>query len=397
MTSKRSRATASAAPGRTGAEQRTDDLKQIRGVGPAAERRLHKAGIRTFAQLAALSPDRLAALAVGLSARRIAQENWIGQARQLAHLQARTPARKSAAKKTSTRSRKSATPHIVRQHYATFTVELLLDESNDVRRTRCVHIQSGERDTWAGWTEARLVSFVVKHAGLRVPGVPTPGPPTQPEAALPATMIAQPILPPVPEAGLAPVQALEVEARHGVTGGEEETLPRQVEALRGPLAAPITSAQGDARRPAETFQGEAESTHLAQGGREQLGGVLRLFEFAVMSTDSDQPRHMLPAGALFRVRLSLDLTNVAGSPDVPLDCVTSVYAKRLGGGKRQIFGEAHAAIKLSDKVTVEIGGLTLSPGLYRLEASVRINLLTLRSQAPTGLTAMSDGGLLQIY
>jgi hypothetical protein len=150
-------------------------------------------------------------------------------------------------------------------------------------------------------------------------------------------------------------------------------------------------------RPAETIQGEAEITHLAQGGREELSGVLRLFEFAAMSTDSDQPCRVLPAGALFRVRLNLDLSDVAGPPNAPLDCMTSVYAKRVGGGPRQTLGEAHDAIKLSDKITVEMGGLTLSPGLYRLEALVRIDLPALDSQAPAGLTAMLSGGLLQIY
>jgi len=359
MTSKPSRAAAAAAQGKAATEQRADDFKQIHGIGPAAERRLRQAGIRTLAQIAALSPDRLAALSPGLSSRRIAQENWIGQARRLAHVQVRNPARKRAARKRSTKPRKRATLRIERQHYATFTVELLLDESNDVRRTRCAHVQSGAGDTWAGWIEARLVSFVVEHAGLRVPGLSVPVSPSQPEAALTTTATVRPIPPPTPEASPTFAQAPKMETRSG--------------------------------------EPEAESTRLAQGSREELRGVLRLFDLAAMTTDNDQPCRVLPAGKPFRVRLSLDLTGVVRPLHVPLDCTTSIYAKRLGGDLRQLIGDARDAIKPSDKVTVQVLGLALPPGLYRLEAVVRINLPALASQAPAGLTAMSSGGLLQIY
>ena len=359
MTSKPSRATAVTAQDKVAAEQRADDLKQIHGIGPAAEQRLRQAGIRTLAQIAALSPDRLAALSPGLSSRRIAQENWIGQARRLAHVQVRNPARKRAARKRSTKPRKRATPRIERQHYATFTVELLLDESDDVRRTRCAHVQSGARDTWAGWIEARLVSFVVEHAGLRVPGLSVPTSPSQPEAALTTTATVRPIPPPTPEAIPAFAQAPKMETR------SEEP--------------------------------EAESTCLVQGTKQELRGGLRLLDLAAMAPDSDQPCRVLPASKPFRVRLSLDLTGVARPPDVPLDCTTSIYAKRLGGDLRQLIGDARNAIKPSNKVTVQVFGLTLPPGLYRLEAVVRINLPALGSQAPAGLTAMSSGSLLQIY
>jgi hypothetical protein len=47
-----------------------------------------------------------------------------------------------------------------RQHYSTFVVELLLDEHNDVRRTRVVHVQTGIEKKWAGWDEERLLAFL---------------------------------------------------------------------------------------------------------------------------------------------------------------------------------------------------------------------------------------------
>jgi hypothetical protein len=64
-----------------------DDLKLINGIGPAVENRLNLVGIFRFAQLATLSPADIAASVsdlAGLSAERIAKQDWIGQARRLA-------------------------------------------------------------------------------------------------------------------------------------------------------------------------------------------------------------------------------------------------------------------------------------------------------------------------
>jgi predicted flap endonuclease-1-like 5' DNA nuclease len=62
-------------------------LTLIKGIGPEIKTRLHNAGILTFAQLSASSPEKIAAVVAGLSAKRIAKENWIGQARKLASRQ----------------------------------------------------------------------------------------------------------------------------------------------------------------------------------------------------------------------------------------------------------------------------------------------------------------------
>ncbi len=44
--------------------------------------------------------------------------------------------------------------------YATFVVELLLDEHGNVRRTRVVHVQTGAEQRWAGWDQERLLVFL---------------------------------------------------------------------------------------------------------------------------------------------------------------------------------------------------------------------------------------------
>ncbi|MFW2406010.1 MAG: helix-hairpin-helix domain-containing protein [Gammaproteobacteria bacterium] len=64
----------------------TDNLKKIRGIGPALERRLHKHGIRRYEQIAELSEHDLIEIAEQLAiAPNLAQrDRWIEQARDLA-------------------------------------------------------------------------------------------------------------------------------------------------------------------------------------------------------------------------------------------------------------------------------------------------------------------------
>ena len=163
MASTHSHAVTAALP--AGAEEFT----LIKGIGPGIAGHLYEAGIHTFAQLAALSPAEVAALLpsfAGLSAERISKQDWIGQARALASTHEREIV--EAPQETATLTG--------RQHYATFTAQLLLDEGNDVRRIRVVHIQTGVEKTWADWDGERLVRFLVEQAPLHLP-------PTEPALA----------------------------------------------------------------------------------------------------------------------------------------------------------------------------------------------------------------------
>jgi predicted flap endonuclease-1-like 5' DNA nuclease/cytoskeletal protein CcmA (bactofilin family) len=60
-----------------------DDFTALRGIGPTFDRRLKEAGIRTFAQLAALTPEEAADI-IGWPSQRILSDNLLGQARRLA-------------------------------------------------------------------------------------------------------------------------------------------------------------------------------------------------------------------------------------------------------------------------------------------------------------------------
>ncbi|MFX0544317.1 50S ribosomal protein L21 [Roseovarius sp. S1116L3] len=61
-----------------------DDLKQLSGVGPALEKKLHEAGVTSFAQIAAWTDSDVAEMDEKLSFKgRIEREGWIEQAKEL--------------------------------------------------------------------------------------------------------------------------------------------------------------------------------------------------------------------------------------------------------------------------------------------------------------------------
>lgn len=135
------------------------NFTRIKGIGDSIEKRLHAAGILTYSQLAMMTPQELAAIfsdMPGLSAERIAEKDWIDQARQL------------AIELGENGEELEMTNGETRQHYAVFTVELLLDEENAVRRTRVIHVQNQKESSWAGWEEARLIQFFNESAALNI-------------------------------------------------------------------------------------------------------------------------------------------------------------------------------------------------------------------------------------
>jgi len=63
-----------------------DDLKQIRGIGPAFERELKRLGVRTFEQIAGWTASDIEEIAPKIKARRerIYREDWVSKAAELA-------------------------------------------------------------------------------------------------------------------------------------------------------------------------------------------------------------------------------------------------------------------------------------------------------------------------
>ena len=72
-----------------------DDLTQISGVGPVSVKKLHALGVTTFAQIAAWTPDDVAAMDEKLNFKgRIDRDDWLKQAAELAKAKLRIDSRK---------------------------------------------------------------------------------------------------------------------------------------------------------------------------------------------------------------------------------------------------------------------------------------------------------------
>jgi len=171
-------------PKSTPAGHAGDDFQRIQGIGAGIDRRLHDAGILTYQDLAASTPERIAASlggVAGLSSARIASRDWAGQASRLAGPAA------------------PALPSEPDQHYASFHIELLLDVDDTVRRTKVRHHQSATDETWAGWDEDRLLALLRGHIPLMASPLPAEAADQRssiasaaPEPALPAPSGDQP-------------------------------------------------------------------------------------------------------------------------------------------------------------------------------------------------------------
>lgn len=152
-----------------------DDFKKINGIGATIEGHLHQADVLTYAQLAELSPQEIVNLladVISVTPERITEQDWVGAAHQLAKEQ------------EETWSLSSPAPQDERQRYATFKIELLINEENQVRRTLIEHVQNDDMDKWAGWDENRILSFLQKEADLQL---------VAPEVALPEMAAEKPI------------------------------------------------------------------------------------------------------------------------------------------------------------------------------------------------------------
>jgi hypothetical protein len=126
-----------------------DDLTRIRGLSSKAAQRLGEAGIRTYAGLASLSPDKIVARLgadSGVTVEHIVKRDWIGQATRL------------AAKPTEERGLRATS----------YIVELFLDATNRVKGTKVHHVQSLDEEAWEDWDEARLLAFFTRRPELRL-------------------------------------------------------------------------------------------------------------------------------------------------------------------------------------------------------------------------------------
>jgi len=294
-----------------------DDFKKIDGIGRVLERRLWDAGILTYSDLGQRTPEEIAALlppTAGISAERIASQNWTGQARELAE----HPPEAS----------------VPRQHYAAFHVEFLLESDNSVRGTRVHHHQTDVRDAWAGWDEEKLLTFLRD----RIP-LPAAAPPAG--APGPESAQTQPGEPAQAQPG-EPAQAQPGEPAQAQAGDQEAGNAEPASAGQPPAPAPSWLPSWS----------------------------LSIEELAPIR--DGQPSHTLPSGEPHSVRLTMRI-DAAGTPvHDSFDFSAVIAARRFAGHDRLPVGTTHGTVRAGDPVSVEVTGPALPTDLYRLVATVDI-------------------------
>ena len=129
----------------------TTNFRQIKGITQLSEARLHRAGIKTFDELASLQPEEiLAALGhpKGITVKQIIEQDWIGQARKL------------SGKKTINNGSIESEG---------FIVNLFLSRTKQVHSTQVLHVNSDVGEKWDGWDSQRLLDFITNRAGVELP------------------------------------------------------------------------------------------------------------------------------------------------------------------------------------------------------------------------------------
>jgi hypothetical protein len=351
-------------------QRQADDFKLIRGIKAGVENRLHTAGIRTYDQLASLTPNEILlklGKASGYTVNRISKEDWIGQARMLSSKQAQ---RKSSKKEASSLAK--------RQHYENFTVEFLLDESNRVRRARILHVQSGDADTWSGWEASQFIDFIARHSSVRLP-VTRPVPPK----SVPASSMNEARSPSKIEEG--PVNPA-------------KGSPSNRGALPSYPMSETTPAPTAFGNNLSIVAASSQPQVLATPNSINTSGSIQFLECKVFLGNEEQPlRRSLPRDQTFDICLIFSLQNILGAKrPLLMHSMAILYAKKLAGD-RQIIGRLKDIQLIENKITLSFNNVTLPPGMYRLEALININYEAAGITDPQNIETHWESHPLQIY
>ena len=306
------------------ASQVMDNFKLVDGIGPAVEKRLHAAGIRTYVELSRMETDRLAEIVdgmIGYSVKRIKEQDWSGQARVLAE---------QSEKHFPEETRAPANNGL---HYASYTLELLLDHENHVHSMRAMHVQTRQEARWAGWDPDRLQNFLIGSGKLQI------------------------------------------------------TMPRGA----APMAAPMKEApvSEQASPSPETL----ESPKLAA----KLQGVTEIVETRLVNQSRQPIGILIPGNTPFGVELELDLSRVEVPQGEQLSYDAIIYMKRLGKSGMDMIGRKEGTIPADQSVMINVSSQPLDPGDYHMEALVSLRPQSQPKRLKNQMAAMTESMVLHVF
>ena len=323
---------------RSGTNATGDDFSVIVGMPKSIGARLQKAGILTYAQLAALSESELLEAAGDsddVNAERVRREDWTGQVRRLAGLKTR----------------------------AQFLLQLALNEDRTVSSMKVTHSESGEEAEWIGWREDQLIDFL-RQQGQFIDSLPSEDPSNGSDAE-PATNVVRLEEQPVP-----------VAARLN----DVDTVGAGVEA--------------GASKPLEGAEGSATDGVSPAAVTDTREPEPRLRELRVASPDRGIGLGMVPERP-FSVLLAFDLGQAERAGLPRRNYTTMIYAKVLGRSERRLIGQSQGSVGADETVRLEVPAGGLSRGVYRMEAEVVVAQPG-RAPAITEKRHLLKGSLVQV-
>jgi hypothetical protein len=304
-----------------------DDFRKIDGIGRRFEQRLWDAEIFTYEDLARRTPEEIATVLAPMAG--ISPERIASQARELAGSPPEAP--------------------VPRQHYAAFNVEFLLESDNTVRRTKIHQHQTDAQDTWPGWDEERLLSFLRD----RIP------------------------LPAATHADATDVESAPTQKDKPVEAQKDEPAERQTTDQRPASVEPEPAGQPSAPVP------------------DRLPSLSLSIEELAPIRDG-QPSHVRSTNEPSSVRLTMRIDPIGAPIHDTFDFSAAIVARTLAGHDRSPLGTAYGTIRVSNAVSVEVTGPALPLGLYRLVVTVEIYPADHSPEEPPFYRKRASGDLMRV-
>ena len=135
-------------------------FRDLKGIGPATEARLHEKGIYTW--------EALAAAASALAAVRGYEDTL------------RDVANVVAARRAERERLAAARPQGDGERLESFVLRISLAADGEPQRCQVTHVRTMAEQAWAGWAPTELATFLQEHAGIRLRSGSRSGSPQKP-------------------------------------------------------------------------------------------------------------------------------------------------------------------------------------------------------------------------
>lgn len=289
------------------ADLKAQSFQEIDGIGKKSEEKLHKAGVLTFEDIFTSTADELSKI-TSRPSKLIKSEDWKGQAKRI-HLAILTQQE---------------------QRYARYTVVLLLDEQNEVRRTEVNEVTIPEKSTWAGWEPDRLVDFIENTAGIE------------------------------PELGEAEVEQ-ESELEDEVLTWEQDLLEEEVLPTIG-----VVEINEPLLSPPQSINEGGQVSEFTT-----LKPALSLKSVEILPGGYDTPYYFLQFQHPYTIRVLLEMP--LGSNPAKNSCQINltIFADRLGSTGNFILGKLSKVIEAQDDlIELTFSGQSIPIGSYTIGSSL---------------------------